>query len=149
MLSAFSIFNGLSPQQGPKALRFNADFSTVLSIDLDLTKEQDLHQIDFIQSVFIDNIGSTSRLTIEINGVPFPLMVPALSQGMFPLVHSGHFKCKLSVNAVQTEPVSLVFLNVPQPYILWDKDFGPPLGLRTRNNELLHDRFNAVIFMRV
>lgn len=119
ILSGFSVYNGLAPKHGPKALRYNADFSTTLSVDFDLTKEQDGLQIEFVQAVWVDNRLNIRPLTIDVIGVPFQIPIPAFAIGMFPIVHSGHFRATISVPLVVASAIPMVFLNVPQPYFVY------------------------------
>lgn len=113
-LSAFNVFNGLAPINGPKALRIELDFSAITLQDFDLVKEQDADIINFIQSVWVDNSQSPRRLDIDVQGVPFRLSVPIGAMGMFPIIQPGHFRCKFTVSAVfPAIKIPLIFLNVP------------------------------------
>lgn len=118
-LSAFSIFNGLAPLQGPKALRFDIDLSAATSLEFDLAKEQDANQLKFVQAIFVDNSATASQLTIEVNGIPFTLKIPPSAMGVFPFIHSGHCRCKFSRAAVAPNLTPVIFLNVPMAYMIW------------------------------
>lgn len=119
MLSAFNVHNALAPKKGPKAIRLDLDFSAVTSIEVDLTKEQDAEMIEFIQAMWIDNYVGARRIDIVIQGVPMPLKVPALSSGMFPIIHPGHFRATFSVSAIMATPVAVIFLNVPMAAFIY------------------------------
>lgn len=122
MLSGFQVHNQLAPKQLPRALRWLADFSAQTTQEFDLSKEQDQDQLDFVQSVWIDNTLSTRRLDIVVQGIPQQLKVPALSIACLPIIHPGYFKATFSVSAVMAPPippVPVIFLNVPMAYLVY------------------------------
>lgn len=119
MQSAFQVFNGLAPEGGPKAMAFNADLSANLSFDIDFAKEQDADQINLIQSVFIDNSLSATRLSVLVQGVPYLFKVGIGQMGIFPIISTGHFRATISSTAVIPTPVPMIFLNVPMAHVVW------------------------------
>lgn len=120
--SAFPISNQLGPEQGPKALRINVDLTLVNIFDFDLVKEEEADQLDFVQSIYVDNSLNFLPLTIDIQGIPQTLKIPALAQGVFPVFHSGAFRCRFSAAATMGFPIGIIFLNVPMAYSMWLPD---------------------------
>lgn len=118
-ISAFQCFNGLAPEGGSKALPVNVDLSVNASFDIDFVKEQDLNLINFLQSVFVDNTASATRLTIRVLGVPFTLKIGAGQMGIFPLISTGHSRMTISSTAVIPTPIPLIFMNVPMAHAVW------------------------------
>ena len=116
-VAAAPISNGLAPKSLPKALRYDA--LLVQNVDFDLTQEQDGNDIEFVQAIWVDNRLNAGRLQIDVNGVPFTVIVPATAMGMFPILAGGHFRCRLTALGVVTGSIPLVFLNVPQPYFVY------------------------------
>ncbi len=122
-LSGFSVFNMLTPKEGPKVIAYTADFTTSLSAQaLDMVKEQDNEQISWVQALWFDNSGNIHPLQIDIiGGAPMRIKLPGGAMGMLPLAHTGHFRATLSnpAQVLLTVATQLLFFNVPQAYFVY------------------------------
>lgn len=118
----FPVWNGYAPLQGgPKAVPISLDFGTLSSIDFDLIDSVQRGVIDFVQSVWVDNSDNTDELTLLFGQTAQRLVVPALAQGLWPVIAPSGLRCTASTIAVASLKVQLIFLNVPMPMT----QFGP------------------------
>jgi hypothetical protein len=117
---AFGTFNGLAPDEGPKALPINVDMSvmTAQGIPLDFFTEETTQQISFIQSIYIDNADNASAVTLTCNLTGHRIRVKANTQGFYPLCCTDQSRFVLNGTA-SAVTVRLQFLNVPVPIGQW------------------------------
>src|ERR1700735_1530474 len=81
-----------SPNQqfpvSPRELPVNLDFTKTAIITDDLGPEMQQSQIEFIQSVWIDNSNNADIMTIQFNNGQNIEAQPG-SQGVYPVISSG------------------------------------------------------------
>lgn len=117
--AAFQCFNGYAPANGPKSIALLTDFTTDTFIDFDLTLELAMQDIEFIQSMFVDNVGNAQALTFAFQISQQRIVVPAQKQGTFPIIAPSPLKFRVSTtNGVGIAP-SIILLNVPMPIATW------------------------------
>lgn len=116
---AFQIFNGLAPAGGPKGIPITLDFSTASSIKIDLLPEEVVQAIEFVQGAYVDNSsnGAALTLTFEITGQK--LVVPANSQGTWPILAPESTKFTAATTPGAGVAPVLILVNVPLPYSTW------------------------------
>jgi hypothetical protein len=112
-LQARKITLGYAPKEGAFALPVTLLFNTnaVQQISMDFFKEQSQGQIEFIQSVFIDNSQNPQGLALRFPTLQQQITVRTQMQGYFPLfAPNGAF----SLTAVTTGNVDIpiIFCNV-------------------------------------
>lgn len=126
MANSFQTANLALPTSGSIAISQALNFANATSIAVDLSNEQLLGKIDFIQSVFIDNADSTATLDLLFAGGPTVQRVRAQanSQGWYPVSWPrGEFRLTANSNSGLT--INLIFANFAMPYIVW----GPASGV--------------------
>lgn len=117
--TAFPTFNALAPNQGPMAMPLRLDFTTNNRIEFDLEKAEALNIISWIQSVYADNSDNPVALTIVVDQTGQRIVVPALAQGIWPIIacKSPRFVCTTTAG-VNITPL-IILLNVPMPLTQW------------------------------
>lgn len=116
--SAFQIFWGWAPKQGPKALPVLLELASATSFTFDVEREIEGDIISFIQSVFVDNSLNPNEVVITYDVFQQPVKCPARSQGIFPAIISGSAKFTASSDGGVNVPI--IFFNVPLPYAVWN-----------------------------
>lgn len=116
---AFKTPAGAIPVQGNRELPIPMDFRTVASFEDDLSYELRCGEIDFIQSVFIDNADAAVNLTIQFKyGILQRIICPARCQGFFPVLVIGAVKFVASSASGLIIPV--VWSNTKRPCQIWN-----------------------------
>jgi len=126
---SFGVFNGLTPRDGiPKSMPVQLDFSTLAVQIVDLLLEETLGGIEFVQGIYVDNSANTNALTLVFGITNQRIVIPALSQGMWPVIapEKTYFTC--ATTATPGLIVMLQLLNVPTAYTMWG-----PLTLNVAN----------------
>ncbi len=113
VLRAFPVFNGYAPAQGPKAINIPLDFTNTARIEFDTVQEEQNGEIQYIQTVYVDNASNPNALTLQFDQTMQRIVVPAYAQGPWPVICGSNFRCV----ATTTEGVvcSAILLNVPMP----------------------------------
>ena len=109
-----------TPKQGNRELAITYDFSATASYLDDLLPELSSHQIEFVQSVFIDNSLNPNPLTIQFaQGPQQPIVAPAQSQGIYPVLMGGDIRYQISTTPSAALLVKLIFSNVKREFKTW------------------------------
>lgn len=103
------------PPGASKSLKYPFTLPANGQLTFDLQQQQASGQIENIQSVFIDNSGNASAITLYSSGPNFNVVCPPYSQGMFPILVSSVARFVLSGSGSG----ALYFLNVPMPLSVW------------------------------
>lgn len=117
----YKVSMGYVPQQGSRAIAIMLNFNTlaVTSISDELFQEQSQGEIEFIQSVFIDNSANAQQFKLQTTtGLNQTIVAKANSQGYYPLlVPNG----KLAYQASTTGNVNIqiIFMNIFVNTIVW------------------------------
>lgn len=115
------------PDQGAKAGSFRFDFTDSANLDGDLSAIFRSGELDFVQSVYIDNSSNASNFVITFPGVApngYQITAQPYTQGFYPIT-CGIGDGRFSVNAPQASKIPVIFYNVPLPYFVW----GPVPGV--------------------
>lgn len=116
---AFKTPAGAIPAQGNREMSIPMDFRTTQSLEDDLSNELRCGEIDFIQSVFIDNADAANNLTIQFKyGILQRIICPAHCQGFFPVLVIGAVKFTASSASGLLIPV--VWSNTKRPCQIWN-----------------------------
>lgn len=123
MLVGFRPANMLQPKDATaKAMPWAPDFSASASVTRDFLPELQADQIDFVQSVFIDNHGdAVNPVTLAFKtGTPedFTIKCPAGSQGFFPVTAPIN-QLEVTVTSALNKTPVIVFYNIPLPYFVY------------------------------
>jgi hypothetical protein len=117
-LLAYKIFNGYAPEKGPRVIKAAIDFSVLNPYPFDLSIAQETDQLEFVQSIYVDNSLNPNALTITIrHGTQQVLTWPAFSQGFLPAMSPN--PPKFNAATVGTPIVNIWLLNVPMPAMIW------------------------------
>ncbi len=117
MLTAFKVANGLAPRNGPLAMMVPLIFSAANGgiITFDLYKEQSQDEIEFIQSIWVENHANPNPIEIQVLGTNQILKVPANTQGIYPLIAPSPVSL-ICRTATYPLTMKLLLMNMPQPY---------------------------------
>lgn len=111
------VFNGLQPEDGPKALAVDFNFAIANPINFDLVTAELNNQLGAIQTIYIDNGANPAALTIRSVNNDQDITIAAGWQGYFPfLVTDQPF---FKVSTIGTPTVKIKFLNVAMPALSW------------------------------
>lgn len=116
---AFGVFNGLAPEELPKGLPYTYDFSTDTAVSFDLQLENTNGIIQMVQSVYVDNSDNNAALTLRFTITGQRLVVPANSQGIWPVIAPLQTQITASTTPAADLRVHIILLNVPMPYTQW------------------------------
>lgn len=117
--ATFQLPVGATPKQGNIGIGVDFDFRTVGQVNGDLSVEQQQGQIDFVQSIFIDNRLNASPFVITFSGLRYTIQCRAGRQGIFPvLAASGN----LSFTAVSAGGIIVptIMMSEKTAYFVWD-----------------------------
>lgn len=116
--NAIPIFNALVPKEGPKMVPFVLNFPTNPAYLIDLTLTMQQQRISVVQSVFIDASAATASVSVAVQGTQLTITLEKGDQGFFPILvpTTG---AKFSIASASTNPVTVIFLNVPVPSSIW------------------------------
>lgn len=117
--TAFPVFNGYAPMQGPKALPVTLDFTATQIITFDLLLEETQGVIQYVQSIWVDNADNASPLTLTFAQTNQRIVVPANAQGAWPVIAPDQTQVK--AQSVGGVICSVILLNVP----LAPEQYGP------------------------
>lgn len=113
-----SIFNATVPAEGPKALRFNIDFTAIQTVEVDLTYAlQNQKQIQYVQTVYVDNLDNTAPIIFEHPGSLQRIAIPAGYQAYLPILSPN--PPKFVFQSAGAVVVRVFFLNIPIPPSMW------------------------------
>jgi len=119
MKTAFPVFNGYAPTQGPKALPVTLDFTATQEIKFDLLLEETSGVIQFIQSIWVDNADNASPLILTFSQTQQRLVIPANAQGAWPVICPD--QTQVRAQTVGGVVCQVILLNVP----LAPEQYGP------------------------
>lgn len=119
----FQIPNNFAPawrggKGGPKGMHLSLDFSTDSEIDLDLFARVSALDLEFVQSMYVDNADNTAALIFTFQGLQQRVKVPASAQGVFPII-APKTNPKIKVSTTPGVVIDVQLLNVPMAYAIW------------------------------
>lgn len=117
--TAFPTFNGFAPKQGPRALPIAFDFTVESTMEFDLLIENTTGQIEYVQSVFVDNGNNPNPLVIYFPATQQRLIIPATAQGMWPVITIDQVRGVISTVVDPLATGNIILLNVPMPLTQW------------------------------
>lgn len=111
---------------GPKALHVPMVFPAgVTTLDFHLFQRAAQRDIEFIQSMYVDNSLNANTLIFKFNGLNQVVTVPATAQGVFPIIVPMS-NPKFSVTTTGPLTIDAYFLNIPLPYASWGQSITIP-----------------------
>lgn len=118
-VSAVQVYNQFIPDEGPKSIKVNLDFTNTDSFDLDLTNTEQQSIISQIQTLYVDNYDNIVPLTITVDVSGQRIVVNPNTQGYFaclaPVPTVLHFA------SLGGGKASVLLVNVPMPIASWVK----------------------------
>jgi len=130
-LVGFSVFNGLAPLtkdgadgapiQGPRVIMLDVTFSVAKNqTDLEFFQENSDKQLDFVQTICIDNSASSLSVTALSLVTGHRIICPPQAQMIMPIFTIDQTQIRLTKAVVGAdETIRFHFLNVPLPAIVW------------------------------
>lgn len=116
--SPVGIYNGPIPQEGPKCVPVQLDFSLQNTYQIDFSLIYSRKFITELQAVFIDNSLSTTAFKLIVNGSNQNIVCPAGGQGIFPIFCPN--PPKFIAQSTGGVVVACQFLNVPITCLVWN-----------------------------
>lgn len=115
--NTYKVFNGYAPTEGSRALPLAFDFSQAASYSGDLVLAQNMGNLEFVQSVFVDNSANSYPVTLSFNQVNQSIVFPPYAQGYMPVLvpNEPRYTIASSGNVV----VDVIFLTFPMPAVVW------------------------------
>ena len=111
------VFNQMVPDEGAKSIKATLDFSGgVDEYVIDLTDAMEKKVIRSVQSLYIDNYGNASDLTITTSLSGQRLLFPANSMGYMPILLGKPAVFKVAATAGKPE---IIMMNVPMYPFIW------------------------------
>lgn len=110
------------------------DLTTTTSIAVDLTNSQRTGIFNALQSVYVDNSGNLSSVSLQFSGSQQIVTCPPTYQGWVPVLSIN--PPVITVSSSGGVKVPLFFCNVPMPVGFWPTVAGgatPPLTLTSRS----------------
>lgn len=108
--------------QNPSAYTFNINLSLQNVYTIDLSSDLQNNAISKnIQSCWIDNSNNSDILNVNVSFTQQNIVVPALSQGMYPLI-IPHMSGKISISSNNTNPImiTIILLDVPIDFVSYN-----------------------------
>ena len=129
-LVGFSIFNGLAPitkdgadgapMQGPRMICVPLAFTAQINaITVEFFKEGVEKQLDFIQTVWMNNFLGTTTLSVAADMTQHSITLAAAKQGIFPLFCSSEPRLTFTKPAIGAENVFVWVSNIMLPSMVW------------------------------
>ena len=119
------VYNGLWPVDLPKGFPVIVDMTNAAGFPwvIDLSEEQDLAQIPFIQSAWVDNSKNSIAIVITPS-IGQAVIIPPNAQGFVPILDTDHRFTVTTLNgtAAQNTQTPIIFLSVPMPATVWDSN---------------------------
>lgn len=117
--AAFGIWNGLAPKAGPKSLPYTFDFSTDGVISDDLLTENLMNEVQFVQSIYVNNRDNDVEFRIVFAITGQEIVVPANASGIWPVFAPDQTSFVATMAPQAGRIVKVQFLNVPMPLTQW------------------------------
>lgn len=118
-MGIFRVYNNAWPRkQGPCCLTFKCDFTAIAAYAFDLALEEMQDDMEFIQSVHINNLLNANPLTLKFGGTEQSLTVPLNKQAILPAYAPVPTTFTVT-STVAPVIVTIHFLNVPLGPIVW------------------------------
>jgi len=112
----FPVAQNAVPEQGSKGVVVNFDFTTINVVSGDLTQEQSVNGISYIQAMWIDNRANAQAFAITFLGLLYTIQVRAGRQGIYPVfVAQGDVKFTAVSNGAVIVP-TIMFNCLMQPW---------------------------------
>jgi hypothetical protein len=110
-----------TPSKGSRVIPYHLDFTNVAVIQQDITEEILASEIDFIQSIYIDNSLNASTISFRFTGPltqGYFITAQPFTQGWYPVcVPKG--KITFAANTTQGIAIDIQLVNVAMPYFTW------------------------------
>jgi hypothetical protein len=115
--SQIQLLNGQVPREGPRAVPLQLDFTATTTAEVDFTLGSAQSRISGVQAVWIDNTENSDDLVIVAQVTGQRLVIPANSQGSFPVI--GAIPPKFALSTGGGVIIESLWLNVPIPANEW------------------------------
>lgn len=116
------VFNSTFPSEGPKIIPVQLPFNLQQSFNVDLSLLQQRGVFKMLQSVWVDNSGNTTPLSISVAGTNQTLKVPGSSQAYLPIFVPQ--LPQFTITNTGGQPVLMYFTNIPLPAAVWGASGG-------------------------
>lgn len=107
------VYNAMVPAEGPKGLPVRIDLTVAQTATVDLSQQQALGQLSYIQTMYVDNLDNPQEISFTMNLTRQRLTVPAGVQVYVPILLPN--PPVIQVASTGGVAVDVHFLNVPMP----------------------------------
>lgn len=118
----FATANVAIPDEGPKVIRADLDFSALDNIDIEGLLATTTGFMSYVQGVFIDNQTNPNPVELKCSVTGQIITCPATSQGYFPLLITNPPRFNASTTPAADLRVLMFFYNVPIQPMVWGPD---------------------------
>lgn len=118
-LVGYKCYNGYAPTKGPMAAILIIDFATVATQAFDLLLEESMGELEYVQTLFIDNSQNAVDVTIRTGIHQQRIIGKTKTQGYYPALFGlpSRFTASTTPAGGLTVPIHLI--NVPMPAVVW------------------------------
>jgi hypothetical protein len=120
--SMFATANVAIPDEGPKCIRADLDFSTLDDISIEGLLATTTGTMSYIQGVYIDNADNANAVELLCAVTNQRVTCPAQSQGYFPLIITNPPRLTASTPHIANLRVKMFFYNIPIQPSIWGPD---------------------------
>jgi len=117
-LQTIPLKNQYIPTEGPKTIPLSLDFTVADTYQLDLSQDEKLGKIGYIQTIFVDLSGSDIALTFNIPAVQQKIVAKGRTQGYYPVLVNNPSVVTLTCVGGPAG-VAIQLINVPIPGSVW------------------------------
>lgn len=115
----FGTSNVAIPDEGPKCIRVDYDFSTEDHFDTEGLLATTTGTMSYIQGAFVDNRDNPEPLVIKCAVIQQEISIPSHSQGYVPLLIQNPPRFTISTTPLADLGVSIWYYNVPIQPMIW------------------------------
>lgn len=117
LLAGFPLSNTQSPVSGPRAVPLTLDFTGVTQVTRDFVQEEAQGILDFIQSVYVNNLANGGTVELQFAPLGYSILVKANEQGIWPVIATP--QTRLLAISTAGFKVPLIFFNAETRYFRW------------------------------
>lgn len=107
-----------NPKEGPRFIPYTLDFGATAIQEFDFQIQYNQQQFTTLQTIWVDNSTATGAITIINTVTGQVIVVPASTQGYFPILQ-GNSGPKFKLTAAGNVVANIAFLNFYIDAMVW------------------------------
>lgn len=124
LFQPLNLKNSAIPSQGPRGIPMTFDWTVSQSYSCDMSYVTTQKQLEYVQTIFVDNSTNAFAITVKEAMLPQTLTVPPYSQAYLPILSGIQPKLTIA-SAGATGSTKIVFLNIPVTPSVWSASNTP------------------------